>query len=92
MSEQKVLKGVYKEGGVIASVIQKDDTARIMVKGAEPSSAGDTGYISVFPYTSLVVTVSFMLNPSVLLPGHSGGVSVLYPHSSTCPAQIHKYF
>src|SRR5262245_34973355 len=35
MSEN-VLKGVFKEGTLVASVIQKDESARIMLKGAEP--------------------------------------------------------
>lgn len=36
MGDETVLKGVFKDGGLIASVIQKPDVARILVKGAEP--------------------------------------------------------
>jgi hypothetical protein len=36
MSDETVLKGVFKDGGLVASVIQKPDIARILVKGAEP--------------------------------------------------------
>jgi len=35
---ENILKGVYKEGALVASVIQKDDAAKIMLKGAEPGS------------------------------------------------------
>jgi hypothetical protein len=37
MAEDTVLKGVFKEGPLIASVIQKAESARIMLKGAEPN-------------------------------------------------------
>lgn len=36
MGDETVLKGVFKDGGLVASVIQKPDAARILVKGAEP--------------------------------------------------------
>lgn len=36
MGDETVLKGVFKDGGLVASVIQKPDVARILVKGAEP--------------------------------------------------------
>jgi hypothetical protein len=36
---ENILKGVFKEGALVASVIQKDESARIMLKGAEPGSA-----------------------------------------------------
>jgi hypothetical protein len=36
MGDETVLKGVFKDGGLVASVIQKPDLARILVKGAEP--------------------------------------------------------
>jgi hypothetical protein len=36
MGDETVLKGVFKDGGLVASVIQKPDIARILVKGAEP--------------------------------------------------------
>ena len=39
MGDETVLKGVYKDGGLVASVIQKPDVARILVKGAEPGPA-----------------------------------------------------
>lgn len=41
MAEDTVLKGVFKEGPLVASVIQKGESARIMLKGAEP---GDPGF------------------------------------------------
>lgn len=44
MGDETVLKGVYKEGAVVASVIQKDDVARILVKGVEPTRPGDTDF------------------------------------------------
>lgn len=40
MSDPKVLKGVFKEGALIASVIQQDESSRIMLKGAEAGEAG----------------------------------------------------
>ena len=36
MGDETVLKGIFKDGGLVATVIQKPDSARIMVKGAEP--------------------------------------------------------
>jgi len=36
MGDETVLKGVFKDGALVASVIQKPDLARILVKGAEP--------------------------------------------------------
>jgi len=38
MGDETVLKGVFKDGGLVASVIQKPDIARILVKGAEPGA------------------------------------------------------
>lgn len=38
MGDETVLKGVFKDGGLVASVIQKPDVARILVKGAEPGA------------------------------------------------------
>lgn len=37
---ENILKGVYKEGTRVASVVQRDSSARIMLKGAEPGSGG----------------------------------------------------
>ena len=37
---ENILKGVFKDGDLVASVIQKDGSARIMLKGAEPDDAG----------------------------------------------------
>ena len=36
MGDETVLKGIFKEGALVASVIQKPEVARILVKGAEP--------------------------------------------------------
>ena len=44
MGDETVLKGVYKEGAVVASVVQKGDTARILVKGVEPARPGDPDF------------------------------------------------
>jgi hypothetical protein len=41
MAEDSILKGVFKEGPLVASVIQKGESARIMLKGAEP---GDSAF------------------------------------------------
>jgi len=38
MGDETVLKGIFKDGGLVASVIQKPDIARILVKGAEPGA------------------------------------------------------
>jgi hypothetical protein len=43
MAEQ-ILKGVFKEGTMVASVVQKDESAKIMLKGAEPASPGDPAF------------------------------------------------
>ena len=37
---ENILKGVFKDGPLVASVIQKDGSARIMLKGAEPGDPG----------------------------------------------------
>ncbi len=39
MGDETVLKCVFKDGGLVASVIQKPDIARILVKGAEPGAS-----------------------------------------------------
>lgn len=44
MSEEKVLKGVYREGSTVASVILKEETARIMLKGVDPASPRDPAF------------------------------------------------
>lgn len=44
MGDPTVLKGVYKEGAVVASVVQQDDTAKILVKGVEPTRPGDNDF------------------------------------------------
>lgn len=36
MGDETVLKGVFKDGALVASVIQKPESARIVAKGAEP--------------------------------------------------------
>jgi len=41
MGDETVLKGVFKDGGLVASVIQKPDIARILVKGADGPSFKD---------------------------------------------------
>ena len=42
---ENILKGVFREGEIVASVVQKDSTARILVKGAEPSAPGDPAFL-----------------------------------------------
>jgi hypothetical protein len=44
MGDETVLKGIFKDGGLVASVIQKPDVARILVKGAEPGSPRDPAF------------------------------------------------
>jgi hypothetical protein len=44
MGQPTVLKGVFKEGAMIASVVQQDGTAKIMLKGAEPAGPGDASF------------------------------------------------
>jgi hypothetical protein len=44
MGDPTVLKGVYKDGAVVASVVQQDDVAKIMVKGIEPTRPGDNDF------------------------------------------------
>jgi len=44
MGDPTVLKGVYKDGAVVASVVQQDDSAKIMVKGVEPTRPQDTDF------------------------------------------------
>jgi hypothetical protein len=38
VGDETILKGVFKDGAMVASVIQKGETARIMLKGAEPGT------------------------------------------------------
>ena len=40
-----VLKGVFREGDIIASVVQSETSARILVKGVEPTAPGDAAFI-----------------------------------------------
>lgn len=44
MGERKILKGVFKEGTMIASVVQEDGKASIMLKGAEPNMPRDPAF------------------------------------------------
>src|ERR1043166_1951783 len=44
MGEPTVLKGVYKDGAVVASVVQQDDAAKILVKGVEPPRPDDSDF------------------------------------------------
>jgi hypothetical protein len=39
MAGDNILKGVFKEGALVASVVQKEGHAKIMLKGAEPGDA-----------------------------------------------------
>lgn len=46
MADPKILRGIYKEGAVVASaVIDPDGSARLMIKGAEPLLAGDPAFV-----------------------------------------------
>ncbi len=45
MPDENILKGVFKDGALVASVIQKGESARIMLKGAEPGGAAFKGQI-----------------------------------------------
>ncbi|HEU4339515.1 MAG TPA: hypothetical protein VFS19_05565 [Planctomycetota bacterium] len=46
MADPKILRGIYKDGPVVASaVIEPDGSARLMVKGAEPLLAGDPAFL-----------------------------------------------
>lgn len=40
MAGDNILKGIFKDGALVASVIQKEGHAKIMLKGAEPGDAG----------------------------------------------------
>jgi len=45
MAEQRILKGIYKEGTVVASaIIEPEGNARLMVKGAEPKEPKDEAF------------------------------------------------
>jgi len=45
MAEQRILKGIYKEGTVVASaIIEPEGNARLMVKGAEPKDSKDESF------------------------------------------------
>jgi hypothetical protein len=46
MAGDNILKGVFKEGAMVASVIQKEGHAKIMLKGAEPGDAAFADSIS----------------------------------------------
>ena len=41
-----VLKGIYREGTMVASVVQEETSARIMLKGAEPSMPRDPAFLA----------------------------------------------
>ncbi len=45
MGDAKVLKGVFKEGSMMASVIQDGTSARVMLKGAEPNVPRDPTFL-----------------------------------------------
>ncbi len=44
MGPPNILKGVFKEGAMVASVVQQDTAAKIMLKGAEPAGPGDAAF------------------------------------------------
>jgi hypothetical protein len=45
MAEPRILKGIYKEGTVVASaIIEAEGNARLMVKGAEPKDPKDDSF------------------------------------------------
>jgi hypothetical protein len=45
MADPKILRGIYKDGPVVASaILEADKSARLMVKGAEPLMAGDPAF------------------------------------------------
>jgi hypothetical protein len=46
MAGDNILKGVFKEGAMVASVVQKEGHAKIMLKGAEPGDAAFAESIS----------------------------------------------
>lgn len=46
MAGDNILKGVFKEGALVASVIQKEGHAKIMLKGAEPGDPAFADSIS----------------------------------------------
>jgi len=46
MGAPNILKGVFKEGAMVASVVQQDTTAKIMLKGAEPAGPGDAAFVA----------------------------------------------
>lgn len=46
MAGDNILKGVFKEGALVASVVQKEGHAKIMLKGAEPGDASFAESIS----------------------------------------------
>ena len=49
MAGDNILKGVFKDGALVASVIQKEGHAKIMLKGAEP---GDPGFAEAVSKTA----------------------------------------
>ena len=49
MAGENILKGVFKEGALVASVIQKEGHAKIMLKGAEP---GDPAFLELLQKTA----------------------------------------
>jgi len=45
MADPKILRGIFKDGPLVASaIIEADGNARLMVKGAEPLMAGDPAF------------------------------------------------
>lgn len=49
MAGENILKGVFKDGALVASVIQKEGHAKIMLKGAEP---GDPAFADLIGKTA----------------------------------------
>src|SRR5262245_18865309 len=45
MAEPRILRGIFKDGPLVASaIIEPDGSARLMVNGAEPLMAGDPSF------------------------------------------------
>jgi hypothetical protein len=103
MPGDNILKGVYKEGGIVASVIQKEGHAKAMVKGAEPGdpafaeqigkvAAACKAHLQDYPERELCAVVMNAADAEKLAIGQAEldgmGLTLLSIMDGTCGATV----
>ena len=103
MAGENILKGVFKEGALVASVIQKEGHAKIMLKGAEPgdpafaeligkAAAGCKPHVQDYPERELCAVVQTAADAEKLTLGQAElegmGLTLLSIMDATCGAVV----